>query len=287
MRILLFALMLALAIAAPASASVKFYDLGTEISVAFPTDGTITLNNPAQGNPPNPGPPNCCNTGGGTMTISEFGGTPVLEEFEVTNVLFLVVGGTTTTGDPGTTVIVDSITGLSIAGGQSGVGDTTSSISWGTLTGYSQTGRLFCDTRLPPFGSGSSCIPFVGFEGTGPPAPLKASAFDTDPWTFDGDGNLVSIGLTCSGGPDLGVSCTTDADCSGTCSYDGVSAPCKCLNTEEIVLLGAPPSVVRTNIAWAGDVVNMVPALPLLGASGLGAALLYLGARALRSKREE
>jgi hypothetical protein len=68
---------------------------------------------------------------------------------------------------------------------ETGTGSTVTAISWGTLTGWTSTGRLVC-TTTPGGGcsAGCGCVPFFGIEGTGPPIPLSSTSFDTDPWNF-------------------------------------------------------------------------------------------------------
>ena len=124
-------------------------------------------------------------------------------------------------------------------------------INFGGLTGWTQTGRLGCFTTCPPGGQCkvSACTPYVGFDGTGAPAPLKATSFNFDPWTFSVDGTTFSTGVD---------------------------------QTTEL-----PPGVglVTAHISLGGRLVS-IPALPLAGVAGLGAGLVYLGARALRRKED-
>lgn len=226
----------ALLLAQPAFASLKAYTITGDQSTLFPTCGTVLRPN----------------TQSGSATISDNGnGTPTLVELNSQNIFTDVVGGTVTSAVPGTTVSLNSRTVASPAPGQTGTGSTTTTILWGGLTGWTQTGRLNCTTNLPGGGTPppSSCVLFVGFEGTGPPAPLKSSTFNTDPWTF-----TVTTGER----------------------FDAPSV--------EFVELGG--GAVEANIQIRGGLLpdNPVPALPLIGVAGLGAALLYLGARAIRSR---
>jgi hypothetical protein len=157
------------------------------------------------------------------------------------------VGATTITSIPGSTVTIDTTTSVRVSPNQTGT-RSSSTISWGSLTGWTQTGRLFCSTKCPGgCGGASGCIPFVGFDGLGPPAPLKGggSSFDTGAWVFTGNEFAAS-------------------------------------SFEIVNLLGGG---VTANILIGGRLVE-VPALPLAALGGLGAGLVYLGARALGRKRD-
>jgi len=194
------------------------------------------------GNPP------CNKTDGGSIVINDTGnGAPTLQSMILQATWDDFVGGTTVSGIPGTTVQLHAENTLGPAPNQTGVGTTATSISWGALTGWSQTGRLLCVTNCPGGCNGaSSCKPFVGFEGLGPPAPLKATSFNSDPWVFTGD----------------------------THSFESTSF--------ELVSLGA--GAVTAALEIGGRLVA-VPALPLAALGGLGAGLVYLGSRALGRKR--
>ena len=235
MRIrILLACTAAVLMAAPALAVLKDYGLDGDQSTKFPTDGTI--NRPGTVS----GPVLIADPGGGSVTLLQLRGTNAFTD---------IVGGTITSMIPGTTVELDVNTSAGPDNGQGGSGSTASSTSWGSLTGWTQTGRLVCTTNCPggcPAGV-SSCIPFVGFEGTGPPAPLKATAFTFDPWDYEGD-------------------------------MSGFTAP----SFEIVELVGG---AVEANLQYKGTPpAPDVPALPLLGIGGLGAALVYLGARGMRRK---
>jgi hypothetical protein len=197
--------------------------------------------------------PACNYTQGGSVVINDTGnGTPTLTSMLLVGAWTDFVGGQSVTGIPGTTVELRSTTSLGPAPNQTGTGSTTTSINWGSLTGWTQTGRLFCRTSCPGgCGGASSCLPFGVVEsstgGYGPPAPLKASAFTTDPWTFQGGGN----------------------------KFHAVSF--------EVVSLGL--GAVTAAIQPGGRLVT-IPALPLAALGGLGAGLVYLGSRALSRKRD-
>ena len=227
----------ALLIAQPALSDLRSYDTGGDQSTEFPTDGTVFR----------PG----TNSGETEIDINVGAGATTLVKHVVTNAFLDIVGGTSTTNIPGTTVTLDSITKLTIAAGQTGTtafGGSGGTITFGSLSGWTQTGRLNCTTHCPPgdcFGA-SSCIPFVGFEGTGPPAPLKDDSFNVDGWVLTG---------------------------AGLNHFD--------VSSFEIVNLGL--GAVTANVLWTGWSF-MVPAVPLAGVAGLGAALVYLGARAIRRK---
>jgi len=221
-----------LLMAVPASAALRTYNLDGDNSTEFPTDGTILRPNTVHG----------------IAQIDEAG--PNLVSLTANTTFVDIVGGTDTTSIPGTTVVVDVATtaGPDLSVPHGGTGSVTTSIDWGALTGWTQTGRLICTTYCPggcPSGV-SSCVPFVGFEGTGPPAPLKSGTFNTDTWTFSGGGAAFS-------------------------------SP----SVEQVNLSGG---AVTANTLLAGTFASVVPALPLLGVAGLGAALVYLGTRAIRRK---
>jgi hypothetical protein len=275
----------ALLLAAPALAETRGYALAGDNSTVFPTDGTIVRPDVISGHM--------------VLTDNE-AGTVTLNEFQARAQFTDIVGGTTTTNIPGTTVVLDNDTTLRIGAGQTGGGSIYSSVDWDVLTNWTQTGRLYCNTRCPGgCGGANSCIPFVHFDGTGPPAPLKASSFNTDPWSFDAFGNFVAQGTRCmnvepptrnpSSTSDAdAVVCDDDADCSALsvgCVGDqgDPTFPCACVPTIEVVFLPGvnPAKPVRANTAVRS---NPVPAVPLLGVAGLGAALLYLGARAIRRR---
>jgi hypothetical protein len=232
-------------------------------SIAFPATGSCPPDY-ASGPPWKKGPPNnsdgipdlthsspeppCNLTTGGSIVIDDTGNNaPTLTSLVLMAEWDDFVGATTVAGVPGATVALHTENTLGPTGGQVGAGSTTTSINWGTLSGWSQTGRLFCKTNCPggcPKGA-SGCIPFVGFDGLGPPAPLKATQFNSDPWVFTGD------------------------------EFTAASF--------EIVSLGLGAVTAATQIG--GRLVE-IPALPLAALGGLGAGLVYLGARALGRKRD-
>jgi len=274
----------ALLMAAPALAETRGYALVGDNSTVFPTDGTIVRPDVISGH----------------MVLTDDGaGTVTLDDYVARAQFTDIVGGTTTSNVPGTTVILDNDTTLRIDDGQTGSGSIYTSVDWDVLTNWTQTGRLICTTHCPGVCGASSCIPFVHFDGTGPPAPLKATSFNIDPWEFDAYGNFVAQGRRCinveppSRNPSPtsdadAVVCDDDSDCSGLstgCVADQGDAtfPCTCVPTIEIVHLPGPNPAkpVRSNVATRS---NPVPAVPLLGVAGLGAALLYLGARAIRRR---
>lgn len=221
----------------PAGAALKTYTLTGDQSTLFPSCGAELRAGAVSG----------------SATIDETGdGSPVLVDLEVV-IDWLTEVGYFPSSIPGTTVTLDAHGVLRPAPGQTGAGSTTTSISWGSLTGWTQTGRVVCLTNLPGDPGPqeppdpSSCVPLIGFEGTGPPAPLSSTAFDSDPWTFSGDG------------------------------FSFQASPI------EYIDLGG--GSVRANAVWRGDLTLPIPALPLAGLAALGAALLYLGARMVRRHR--
>jgi hypothetical protein len=202
-------------------------------SPGFPTHGS-------------PEPP-CNLTNGGGIVIDDTGnGTPTLTSMVLMAEWDDFVGATTVAGIPGSTVQLHAENTLGPTPNQTGSGNTSSTINWGALTGWSQTGRLFCQTNCPGgCGAASGCKPFVGFDGLGPPAPLKSNTFNSDPWVFTGD------------------------------EFTATSF--------EIVSLGL--GAVTAAVQIGGRLVA-IPALPLAALGGLGAGLVYLGARALGRKRD-
>lgn len=121
----------------------------------------------------------------GRASIDETGASPVLTQLDVEICWSGTFDATSVCGCAGSTVDLDSYQVLRPALPESGTGNSVTSISWGTLTGWTSTGRLFCETT-PGGGcsAGCGCVPFFGFEGTGPPMPLSSPSFDTDPWNF-------------------------------------------------------------------------------------------------------
>jgi hypothetical protein len=193
--------------------------------------------------------PPCNLTTGGTIVINDTGNNaPTLTSMQLIAEWDDFVGATTVAGIPGATVQLHAENTISVAPNQTGVGSTGGVINWGTISGWSQTGRLFCQTNCPGgCGAASGCKPFVGFDGLGPPAPLKPpQAYNTDPWNFTGD------------------------EFTSATSF-------------EIVSLGL--GAVTANLQMGGRLVA-IPALPLAALGGLGAGLVYLGARALGRKRD-
>lgn len=192
-----------------------------------------------------PEPP-CQLTTGGSIVIDDSGnGTPTLTSLVLMAEFDDFVGASTITAIPGSTVGLHAENTLGPAPNQTGAGNTGSTINWGSLTGWTQTGRLFCKTTCPGgCGAASGCIPFVGFDGLGPPAPLSSASFNTDPWVFTGD--------------------------------EFTSAPFQIVSLS----LGAVTAAIQV-----GGRLVAIPALPLAALGGLGAGLVYLGARALSRKR--
>ena len=224
-----------LVMAAPAVADIKGYKGLGDNSVLFPTDMSLYHAGVVRG-----------------RTLINDGGddSPILVLLRSTTAFTDTVGGTTTTNIPGTTVTLDVVTTAGPSPNQGGTGDTLTTINWGNLVGWTQSGRLVCQSHCPGgCGLASSCIPFVGFEGTGPPAPLKSSTFNIDPWVFAGDsfiGPSVEF-VNLSGG-------AVTANANGGGSLAGFS--------------------------------DIVPTFGIGGLAALGAALVYLGTRAIRGREE-
>ena len=212
-------------------------------AIPFPTNGSC---NPAFVTHGSPEPP-CNLTTGGHVTISDTGnGTPTLTSMLLIAEWDDFVGAATVTGIPGATVQLHAENTITVSPNQTGTGSTGATVNWGAITGWSQTGRLFCQTNCKGgCGTASGCKPFVGFDGLGPPAPLKATSFNTDPWVFTGD------------------------------KFTAASF--------EIVSLGL--GAVTAALQMGGRLVA-IPALPLAALGGLGAGLVYLGSRALGRKKD-
>jgi hypothetical protein len=190
--------------------------------------------------------PPCNKTDGGVIVINDTGnGTPTLQTLRLEASWDDIVGGTSTSGIPGATMQIHEETTVTAGSNQTGTGSTTTSINWGTLTGWSQTGTVLCVTHCPPPGcfSASACKGLYSFEGLGPPFHLSATSFNTDPWTFSVDGREFKS------------------------------------DSFEIVSLGF--GLWRSELQLGGRQIQ-VPALPLAALAGLGAGIVYLGARALR-----
>jgi hypothetical protein len=223
-----------ISVAQSAVAGTRIYDINGEFSTLFPTDGAVVRPNPVTG-----------------IAIIEHG--PRLTELTLSSSFFDIVGSTDTSQIPGTTTTLDFLVEIrpDLSTPPLGTGTVETAIDWGTLSGWTQTGRVVCITHCPggcPTGV-SICVPFVGFEGTGPNPPIKSTTFDTDPWSFTGNG---------SGG--------------------GFEAP----SFEFVNLAGG---VVTMNLMPRGILRPVVPAAPLAGVAALGGVLAYLAARAIRRRR--
>ncbi|HVN39790.1 MAG TPA: hypothetical protein VMW19_16630 [Myxococcota bacterium] len=213
--------------------------------IAYPAAGSCPPTFLTHGSPQPP----CNLTSGGHITINDTGnGTPTLTSMLLIAEWDDFVGAATVTGIPGATAALHAENTITVTPNQTGTGSTSGTINWGTIVGWSQTGRLFCQTGCPSPGCGtaSACKPFVGFEGLGPPAPIEPpQQFNLDPWVFTGD-KFTSKGF-------------------------------------EIVSLGSGAVTANTQI---GGRLVAIPALPLAALGGLGAGLVYLGSRALGRKKD-
>jgi hypothetical protein len=148
-----------ISLAGSASAGTRIYDINGEFSTLFPTDGTLHRPNPVTG-----------------LAIIEHG--PRLTELTLSAGFFDTVGSTSTSVIPGTTTTLDFLIEMrpDLSTPPISTGTVEADIDWGTLSGWTQTGRIVCITHCPggcPTGI-STCIPFVGFEGTGPIPPSRA-----------------------------------------------------------------------------------------------------------------
>ena len=235
----------ALVMAAPAVADIKGYkSTSGDNSVLFPTDMSLYHAGVIKGR----------------ALINDSGsGTPTLVLLRNTTAFVDTVGGTTTTNIPGTTVTIDVLTTAGPQRIQGGSGDTGSTINWGNLVGWTQSGRLVCNTHCPggfgACGLASSCIPFVGFEGTGPPAPLKATTFNIDPMVFNNfDGALPNSG--------------------------------KRFTVPSVEFVNLSGGAVTANATGGGFLVHAIPALGPSGLAAMGgilAAMLFWFARRSRT----
>lgn len=183
----------------------------------------------------------------GLARIDESGLAPTLLELDLRVAYTDVTAATILTGIPGSTMQLDSLEVLRPSPGQVGVGSTSTTITWGTLTGWTSSGRIVCTTHLPGPPPPSACDPIYGFEGTGPNLPLAGTEFDTDPWSFTAAGFVF--------GPTPSIEFSNDG--FGT---------------------------VRQSLTFGGSLVAGVPGLPLAGLGALGAVLLLLGAGLLRRR---
>lgn len=131
---------------------------------------------------------------------------------------------------------------------QMGAGSSSATIDWGTLTGWTTTGFLFCQ-ESPAALLNVLCMYGGGVSGvTLTPVPSRASAYDAGVWTFTSD-------MSAFNGPKF---------------------------LYETFVGGS----FNTQWRLRGELVQ-IPAVPLLGASALGAALVYLGVRAVRRSSAE
>lgn len=213
----------------PAAGEIARYVIDGDQSTRTPTDGTLLRPGSASGT---------------AWIADDGGGAPRLERLELEH------------GYVATHVQNSSVVGtyelkrsLSAAPGQAGSGGTSDEISWGSLTGWSQTGFLRCPAEC--FATDpeceSACALTFGFAGTGPLPPLAGGGFDSDPWVFDGDGT----GFT--------------------------AAPIEIVN-----LAGG---LVTEHLVWRGSFVGPVPSFPLLATLALATGIALLGARALGGRR--
>lgn len=124
----------------------------------------------------------------GTTTISGGAGpSPVLDFLELHVQWTQTVSGANVdavTGVAGSHVDMDLDARIRPQLGQTGAGNTSTSILWSSLTNWTQTGRLFCQTTCPGGCAQQACVVAFGYEGTGPLPPLKDTTFNLDPWTF-------------------------------------------------------------------------------------------------------
>jgi hypothetical protein len=148
--------------------------------------GDNSAHTPTDGNTYTPGAVS------GEIIIDDSGAQPVLTKVRTITNTAQTFGGTSTCC-LGTVVTTDltsvvDVTGLPVTG----TGTTSTSINWGTMTGYVQAAfpvsKLRCQTTAGPSCAGCQSCSEVGLaEGLGPMPPLKDSEFNTDPWVFGAD----------------------------------------------------------------------------------------------------
>lgn len=282
--LLLAAVALALAAPHPADAVLKRYRTTGTIEIITPTEGTtfqhqtrtkncnelpqgrgVGVNQVEKFSCPeatldidNDGTPEDCSNafsanacwvapGESVMLIDDPGtGTPTLQEYTIRTVQGRQFGSSALNGVPGSYCTTQSDTTITLGAPTAGSGSTTTTITWGPLSGFVSTGGTYSETTPGP-PSPTGCIGLVPSPGTAPP-PAILGSFATDGWVFTPDGTQAET-------PKFLVSALVGG----------------------LVLISHD-----LELTLAG---NQIPALPLAGVAGLGLGLAYLGARAVRSRK--
>jgi hypothetical protein len=192
----------------------------------------------------------------GNVVISDTGnGTPTLLSMVLDVKWDEVLSGAeidAITGVPGSTVEIDFETTISPTPAQTGNGNVNSPpVNWGPITGWSQTGTLFCQTTCPTTCATFACQDAFGFEGTGPPPPLTSTTYTLDPWDFSITPPVASFTSTVAG--------------------------------QTFWLI--PGSVKFQGHLFISGVRTVVPALGAWGASALAGALLFAGYWSISRRR--
>lgn len=137
-------------------------------------------------------------TGGGTVTLTDF---------EVSELVYSNYGpeAIESVFGPGAFVFVsatptNTITGLPLTS----PGDTTSSIAWGVIAGFKNTGVAFCIASPQTICTGGAMVPH---GQTSPLGPINSPTYDLGTWSFDAAGDLSAsqyISRTNNGGTSNG-----------------------------------------------------------------------------------
>ena len=147
-------------------------------------------------------------------------------------------------------VYVRTISTISPQTGQTGTGDSEGFVQWNPLSSWTPQGGVFCKSSNEtgaPLG-GPICA-LVGFSQEGTAAQTVPSAvYDFNLWTFDQEGDLSS---------------------------------------EPYLWQISANGAANTDYLMNASLNVNIPALSILGFGVLGASLLFLGIRALRSQRSD
>jgi len=177
----------AAAIAAPASAVVKAYDSTPPNGVAGDEFGyTTTLCPPIQVTPGSlPGNYKLDDTGGGTVTISDFNLRRIVD-------VNIGPGGLTVVFGPGAYVFVDSDSTTSPALGTTHPGSTApgGTVDWGVLSGWTRSGQAFCISSPVTICTGGAQVPHGATTPTPPP---NSPTYDLGTWAFDAEGDFAAL----------------------------------------------------------------------------------------------
>ena len=185
----------------------------------------------------------------GVVKIDDPGnGSPILKSINIWSQYPVDLNGDTTCcAGTEVEVFVDNVTTVSGVP-VTGTGSTTTSIDFGPVSGYAQTGTIFCETTPGPGCPGcSSCTQAGLAEGSfGPTVPLTSTVFNIDPLVFTSDGS----------------------------SYTATPVQVTNLN----------PAINVTAHTRQKGFFTLIPTLPLLGLGVLGALFLGVGAKVVRGR---